>query len=527
MHWKQAAIQHKLSDYGYSEDDDPVMAEYVTVMLANNKSAAQITGELSELIGTDYDSAFTDWLYAEAIPSHYAPAGSSGSANKSATSAASNGANINSPPSSAKTELSSSGRQGEQQRQGPASIQTVGDSREPRQILGRGGRGGQRSSMGNGRDNDRRPNQREAGGSGVFGNAMAGLKRGGDRDGADRPNRRQRMSDQGGSNDAEMQDDRPKQRSIFDRAGVRAGTAQPFNPGQQQQNGVSDSRNSRHNMTADLDSSLQRGRRQQQGSGPMSPGMAMPFGQIPSIPGMPMLRIPDNFNSLPLAQQQAIQQQIFQHQLIATAAAQQMMAGSQQQHQYASGPAMGGLNPQAMAFDGMQVDQPRQRKPSKPVVLPSKPTSEELCKYGVDCKNAVCRYSHPSPSATRESGLVLSKDICDKGKGGLACEDRDCPKSHVSPAQKTDPQGLNAHQYKQKAANGGDVAMATSPTTAAPPAGAVAAANAGAKPCMYGANCTRPGCFFAHPPAPSQTACYFGLGCTRGTMARLMYLALR
>jgi nuclear polyadenylated RNA-binding protein NAB2 len=64
-------------------------------------------------------------------------------------------------------------------------------------------------------------------------------------------------------------------------------------------------------------------------------------------------------------------------------------------------------------------------------VVPERPQSPTLCKYGLKCTNALCRWSHPSPVATPESGVVLSNDPCEKGKD---CKDADCVKAHVSPA---------------------------------------------------------------------------------------------
>lgn len=64
-------------------------------------------------------------------------------------------------------------------------------------------------------------------------------------------------------------------------------------------------------------------------------------------------------------------------------------------------------------------------------VPPARPQSPTLCKFGTKCTNPVCRYSHPSPVATAESGVVLSTEACEKGKD---CKDKDCVKSHVSPA---------------------------------------------------------------------------------------------
>lgn len=66
-----------------------------------------------------------------------------------------------------------------------------------------------------------------------------------------------------------------------------------------------------------------------------------------------------------------------------------------------------------------------------PYAIPERPQSPTLCKFGTKCTNSQCRYSHPSPVATAESGVVLSTDACEKGKD---CKDKDCIKSHVSPA---------------------------------------------------------------------------------------------
>ncbi|GAC96042.1 hypothetical protein PHSY_003621 [Pseudozyma hubeiensis SY62] len=61
----QASIQGQLAQHGYSSEDDPVMAEYIVVMLANQKTAEQITAEMKELIGGEYDAGFTEWVWTE------------------------------------------------------------------------------------------------------------------------------------------------------------------------------------------------------------------------------------------------------------------------------------------------------------------------------------------------------------------------------------------------------------------------------------------------------------------------------
>jgi nuclear polyadenylated RNA-binding protein NAB2 len=69
--------------------------------------------------------------------------------------------------------------------------------------------------------------------------------------------------------------------------------------------------------------------------------------------------------------------------------------------------------------------------PANRIHYPERPGTPTLCKFGMTCTNPVCRYSHPSPAATAESGLVLSNEPCEKG---IKCEDKDCTKAHASPA---------------------------------------------------------------------------------------------
>ncbi|KAF9819558.1 hypothetical protein IEO21_02022 [Rhodonia placenta] len=52
-------------------------------------------------------------------------------------------------------------------------------------------------------------------------------------------------------------------------------------------------------------------------------------------------------------------------------------------------------------------------------VPPHRPQSPTLCKFNLKCTNPLCRYSHPSPVATAESGVVLSNDPCE---AGLQCK---------------------------------------------------------------------------------------------------------
>ena len=75
-------------------------------------------------------------------------------------------------------------------------------------------------------------------------------------------------------------------------------------------------------------------------------------------------------------------------------------------------------NPQSPMSPGanFQAPQPPQQLPP----VPERPSNEALCKHGVECTNAYCRFAHPSPAASKESGLVLSSEPCQEQ---LACSD--------------------------------------------------------------------------------------------------------
>ncbi|RKP09077.1 hypothetical protein THASP1DRAFT_29134 [Thamnocephalis sphaerospora] len=58
------AVHGKLIEYGYVVEDDPVLAEYIGVMIANSRSAEDVSRELSELIGEGYDPSFAAWVFS-------------------------------------------------------------------------------------------------------------------------------------------------------------------------------------------------------------------------------------------------------------------------------------------------------------------------------------------------------------------------------------------------------------------------------------------------------------------------------
>ncbi|GAA6001727.1 hypothetical protein JCM10207_002285 [Rhodosporidiobolus poonsookiae] len=437
----QAAIQKQLATLGWSTEDDSVMAEYCLVMLGNRKTPDQISTELSDLIGSDFDASFVTWLFDE-VKTHYpdpsaspaAPAAPAGPAASSSAPAASNGIPAR-----------------------PAA--PLGANRN------------------------------------LFGSAVSGVKRGaGDLDGSaggEGRQQRQRFDPptgprgQGG-------------RSLFDRVN---GNNPQFAPGRN----MGPVNNTGMPQPA-FDAITQTVQAVLNGAHP-SILANVPFPALAAHPSAqrlpPHIMAQAQANAVAQAQALAAMQNVWNTPPGALGGAGGFGA-----------PAAGAFNPNAAPFTpagfaaggrgkGANGAAPA-KKAAPPVVLPSKPEQEALCKHGVECTKPQCPFSHPSPVATKESGLVLSSEACEKQ---LKCEDPDCPKSHVSVAQKTSPP-----------------ASVSSGTTAVapphPPASSIA--GAGEKPCKFGAGCTRAGCVFVHPwdvsgvPSGNGVApCRYGAGCTR------------
>ncbi|WFD32621.1 mRNA-binding protein nab2 [Malassezia sp. CBS 17886] len=109
-----------------------------------------------------------------------------------------------------------------------------------------------------------------------------------------------------------------------------------------------------------------------------------------------------------------------------------------------------------------------------PASFPSAPLETALCRWGTQCTNPLCPYSHPTSAGARKQGgdkaLVLREDAC---ADGAQCADTDCVKSHVSPAVAF----INAR--------------VGSGTAAGAPGGAAA-------PCRFQTQCLNPGCTYTH-----------------------------
>ncbi|KAI3618858.1 polyadenylated rna binding protein [Moniliophthora roreri] len=481
----QQAIQDELLARGYSQDSDPVMAEYILIMIINNKTAAQITGELDDLIGADFDSSFTDWLFAEA-------AKGSSEAEPSAAPAT-----TERPPEQVPA------------REAP--------SHPPRQSHSAPRNGVYQQALSQALPQTTSSHKRTASARSPSPHHPNKIRR------TDVPTGPRAMQREGPSNS----------RSLLDRVG---GPSHHTNGG-----GPHD------DIQARIDNIT---------NNSPTPNMMMQNG-FPGINGMDMNAMAAMGNPMML-QEIMMNQMALMAQITGMMNGQQfaggfpmmpqdmgmiqqnMTNGFQGGHQ-GGPPARGrggtrggrgiargkGGPPSSVTHkDGVEVaPEPIPTSaatvapepvppitPSTPVVaptpivpaparpayaIPERPQSPTLCKFGVKCTNAHCRWSHPSPVATIESGVVLSTDHCENGKD---CKDKDCIKAHVSPA-------VLKPQAEQSAP------PATTPHL--PP-------TSNPVPCRFGAACTRPNCTFSHPSRPSSNPhfaqqCRFGAACTRAT----------
>ncbi|KAG8705403.1 hypothetical protein FRC09_002976 [Ceratobasidium sp. 395] len=435
----QSAIQKELVAKGYSDESDLVMAEYITIMLINSKTAEQITAELIDLVGPEYDTSFTSWLFDE-VTKISGPSGTSsetkpvtqpdtqprGGNPRILNQALSEATAAPSPPQKRRADGRSPSPASKSRRttdlpdrpramrDGPSNnepqpVRSLLDRVEPRRHGGfdhvqaqidavargpQGGRGMGRGGMGmNGPHHHQQQQQQQ-----------------------------QMMMNQmiGGVNPMMFQEMMANQMAIMSQMAANMGMMQGG----------------------------------PQMMGPGGPGFGFPngHGQGPNTNG-------------------------------------RGRGGNRGGRGGNMGdrPPVGPPSQQSPQQQPPQLAAPQPRPPPPPAApsnVPARPQSPTLCKFGIKCTNAGCRYSHPSA----EGGLVLSSEYCEKG---LGCKDADCTKGHPSPA----------------AVNGIPAATQAPPASRpAPPTGGV--------PCKFGLACTRPGCTFVHPQR-SGKPCRFGINCTR------------
>lgn len=459
----QSSIQKQLASLEWSTEDDPTMAEYCLVMLGNRKTPEQISAELSDLIGGDFDQSFVTWLFEE-VKNHYPePASSATTSSSSSAPSAPSAQTSNSTPSAP----TSNGL--------PA---------------------------------------RPVGGRSMFGAAVTGVKRDSREMGSESrepPQQRQRYDGNNGRNNHHGGG-----KSLFDRMG---GNNAQFAPGPRNNAPLV---NNLGMPQAAFDAISQTIQAVNSGAHPSSLA-SIPFPALASHPLSSTLppQVLAQAQAHAMAQAQAFAQMQNVWSTPAAAFGAPQAAGfNPQAAPFNPGSPFGGPVPSQTGFRGgppqqqqqqQQTRQPRTSKPpAPPVVLPKKPELEAICKHGVECTKPQCGFSHPSPVATKESGLVLSSEACEKQ---LACEDPDCPKSHVSRAQKTVP--------PSSASSPSVPPVASSPAPAPAPVDPSTIPGAGTKPCKFGSACTRPGCVFMHPwdvrgdPNGGTVPCRYGAACTR------------
>ncbi|CAE6439576.1 unnamed protein product [Rhizoctonia solani] len=457
----QSAIQKELVAKGYSDESDLVMAEYIAIMLINSKTAEQITAELVDLVGPEYDTSFTSWLFDEVAKISGSSTGGAAAVNPSpqdVQSSASNQASSEpvgapspgqkrradgrspSPASKARrtTDLPDRPRA---MRDGPPNnepqpVRSLLDRVEPRDSRRHGGFDpvqAQIDSVTRGGHHGGRMMSGRGGGMGINGHHQ-------------QQQQQQMMMNQmmGGVNPMMFQEIMANQMALMSQMAAGMGMI-PGGPPMM---------------------------------GPGAPGFGFPngHGQGPQMNGRGRGRGGRGGNMGDRPQIGGPQQQ--------------GPSQSQPPHQQSPQPTQPIVSPQ-----------PRPPQPNVPLNIPTRPQSPTLCKFGIKCTNAACRYSHPSA----EGGLVLSSEYCEKG---LECKDADCTKGHPSPAA-VNGEVLDK-QLLEKPAN----LMASGIPVQAPAPQQRPSAPTGGIPCKFGAACTRPGCAFVHPQKGGKP-CRFGINCTR------------
>ncbi|QRW12736.1 polyadenylated RNA-binding protein NAB2 [Ceratobasidium sp. AG-Ba] len=448
----QSAIQKELVTKGYSDESgtynavldlrdaniyvDMVMAEYITIMLINSKTAEQITSELVDLVGPEYDTSFTSWLFDEVAKISGSTGASSdpkpviqpdaqprnASANPRILNQALNEAKAAaSPPQKRRADGRSPSPASKARRttdlpDRPRAMRDGPSNNEPQPV---------RSLL------DRVEPPRRHGGFDHVQAQIDAVTRGGGPHGGGRVMGRGGM----GMNGHHHQQQQPQQQMMMNQM---MGGVNPMMFQEMMANQMA----IMSQMAANL--GMLPGNQQMLGQGgPGFNGFPNGHGQGPNANGRGR-------------------------------GGHRGGRGGNMGDRPPNGPPPQQSPPQQQASQ-LTAPQPRPPQPPVPVNVPTRPQSPTLCKFGMKCTNASCRYSHPSA----EGGLVLSSEYCEKG---LECKDADCTKGHPSPA----------------AINGVPVVAQAPPAARpAPPAGGF---HKSGKPCRFGINCTRADCSFDHPP---------------------------
>ncbi|WVQ80821.1 hypothetical protein IAT38_002928 [Cryptococcus sp. DSM 104549] len=400
----QAVVQSELERREWAESDDNVMAEYITVLLANGSERDRVQSEMEDLVGPDFDPSFLDWLFAKSAayatpaaalpPIPIPPASASASASPGPLPIAP--ASVSPAPASApapgssnrllSTALGTLSSQPAEKRKLPDSAQD-GANKRPAQDVPSGPKGLDRPLGERVGGFAATPPSGPTGAAGVAGRGRGLPIRG-------------MAGGRGGMPGHAHAGPIPGIPSVghagapgFRPRGV-PGQVQPGQPGQPGMMGGMGGRGFPG---------------QAQGQGFMPPGQQEMMAQ------MMMMQA----NMAQMGQMMSM-----------------MVDGQGRQNKPHQGNQRNPRPPHG-APRPPPANKPHPSTTSKPSktsgagAIPDKPSSTALCKYGVGCSNARCIYSHPSPVADEMTGMVLSEEACEKGKG---CKDMECVKSHVSPA---------------------------------------------------------------------------------------------
>lgn len=467
----QQTIQLELAKRGYSSEDDPVMAEYIVVMLANQKTADQITSELQDLVGGEYDANFTAWVWdaTQQCLDRYAPREQEGEALGSAAAA----------PAAGRT------RNARQRR-----------SRSPQstRAAGRVGRDGRRSrsptAANSRRENETRRSRSRSPPKLAWGRGP--LK---PRDYIDLESFRKstslRKEDEEEFDGATYWRQKAEERRKNPPPPVmRHGPQQIFQAayGRALRDGTTS--NAKANGDRELfpdssDNNLDRAPPYEQASSAATGGVSI-FGRagIPDprapafVPQSSSTTSPPPYSTMP------------------------------------NGPSiLSRIDPMLPSNDPLPL--PTATTTPHSSNFPTAPTETSICRWNVGCTNPMCPYSHASPANANPGGnpnaLVLSQQNC---RYGSTCTNKDCTRSHVSPS-------VAKISARTQPCTPAPAPAAPAPTPAVLSMDAALPSGMASRPCKFGASCSRVDCFFSHPPnrgagaGAGATPCRFGLGCTR------------
>ncbi|KAL4248294.1 hypothetical protein ABKN59_006681 [Abortiporus biennis] len=518
----QNAIQDELMKRGFSPDADPVMAEYITIMIINNKTAAQITSELEDLIGPDFDASFVDWLFAEVAKS--APESESPRIAEPAPAPAPQPIPTRESPPHLQNDTSSASRRQSSNSRAPLyqqalsqAIPSAASNERKRTRSSSPGHVSKSRRVETVPTGPRAMFRGEGGSSGTGGGSRSLLERVGG------------TARNGGPHQPFVKDDiQARIDNITNANGptpemamMMAGNPPPGFPMGMDMNAMAAGITNPLMLQEMMMNQMALMTQMAGAMGILNPAMmgAPPPGGFPMVPpGVQPGGDMSQFGGMGGHQDgrgrgrgrggsigrggagRGRPSNGHQQSLAATQPEANGSVLTSNEPAPSPAPTVVAPTPQPAVSTPLTASAPA-FQPAKPsFVAPERPQSPTLCKFGLKCTNPLCRYSHPSPVATAESGVVLSNDPCEAGKN---CKDKDCIKAHVSPSV-LNPNAVAEHQKSSHFT---------------PPPQQFSQLSQHNVPCRFAAACTRPGCPFLHPPShPSnqaQTPCRFAAACTR------------